>query len=98
LLVDAVAGAAVGAVCPERCAFLVLCRAVFNRDAYGQIGLVILIVLAADNTILNEIAKRLREEGKPAVEAATEVARLSLQPILMTAFAFILAFRVCRRL
>jgi hypothetical protein len=31
-----------------------------------------LIALAADNTILSKIGKRLREEGKPAVEAATE--------------------------
>ncbi len=60
-------------------------------DVYGQIGLVMLIGLSAKNAILIvEFAKRLREEGRPAVEAAMEAARLRLRPILMTAFAFIL--------
>jgi len=60
-------------------------------DVYGDIGLVMLIGLSAKNAILIvEFAKRLREEGKSALRAATEAARLRLRPILMTAFAFIL--------
>jgi HAE1 family hydrophobic/amphiphilic exporter-1 len=52
---------------------------------------VMLIGLSAKNAILIvEFAKRLREEGKPVLEAAMEAARLRLRPILMTAFAFIL--------
>jgi multidrug efflux pump subunit AcrB len=60
-------------------------------DVYSEIGLVMLIGLAAKNAILIvEFAKRLREEGRGIVEAAMEAARLRLRPILMTAFAFIL--------
>jgi hydrophobe/amphiphile efflux-1 (HAE1) family protein len=60
-------------------------------DVYGEIGLVMLIGLSAKNAILIvEFAKRLREEGKPILEAAMDAARLRLRPILMTAFAFIL--------
>jgi multidrug efflux pump subunit AcrB len=60
-------------------------------DVYGEIGLVMLIGLSAKNAILIvEFAKRLREEGKPVLEAAMDAARLRLRPILMTAFAFIL--------
>ncbi len=60
-------------------------------DVYGEIGLVMLIGLSAKNAILIvEFAKRLREEGRPVLEAAMEAARLRLRPILMTAFAFIL--------
>ncbi len=60
-------------------------------DVYSQIGFVMLIGLAAKNSILIiEFAKRRREEGLSIVEAATEAARLRLRPILMTAFAFIL--------
>jgi hydrophobe/amphiphile efflux-1 (HAE1) family protein len=60
-------------------------------DVYGEIGLVMLIGLSAKNAILIvEFAKRLREEGKAVLDAATESARLRLRPILMTAFAFIL--------
>ena len=63
----------------------------FNMDVYGQIGLVMLIGLAAKNAILIvEFARRRREEGLGVVEAAMEAARLRLRPILMTAFAFIL--------
>ena len=63
----------------------------FNMDVYGQIGLVMLIGLAAKNAILIvEFARRRREEGLGIVEAAMEAARLRLRPILMTAFAFIL--------
>ncbi|GIL41698.1 efflux RND transporter permease subunit [Roseiterribacter gracilis] len=61
-------------------------------DIYGQIGLVMLIGLAAKNAILIvEFAKERREqENMPIVMAAVEAARLRLRPILMTAFAFIL--------
>jgi HAE1 family hydrophobic/amphiphilic exporter-1 len=60
-------------------------------DVYSQIGLVMLIGLAAKNAILIvEFAKHLREGGATIVEAAMEAGRLRLRPILMTAFAFIL--------
>ncbi len=60
-------------------------------NVYGQIGLVMLIGLAAKNAVLIvEFAKTERERGVPAVEAAIAAARLRLRPILMTAFAFIL--------
>jgi len=59
-------------------------------DIYAQIGLVMLIGLAAKNAILIvEFAKLAYERGKPLVEAAIEGARLRLRPILMTSFAFI---------
>ncbi len=60
-------------------------------DVYSEIGLVMLIGLAAKNAILIvEFAKQLRERGAGVVEAAMEAGRLRLRPILMTAFAFIL--------
>jgi len=60
-------------------------------DVYSQIGLVMLIGLAAKNAILIvEFAKAEHEKGKPLVEAALQGARLRLRPILMTSFAFIL--------
>ena len=60
-------------------------------DVYGQIGLLMLVGLAAKNAILIvEFAKTLREEGTGIIEAAMEAVRLRLRPILMTAFAFIL--------
>ena len=62
-----------------------------ETDVYSQIGLVMLIGLAAKNAILIvEFAKDQYEQGKPLVEAALEGARLRLRPILMTSFAFIL--------
>jgi HAE1 family hydrophobic/amphiphilic exporter-1 len=62
-----------------------------ETDVYSQIGLVMLIGLAAKNAILIvEFAKDQFESGKPLVDAALEGARLRLRPILMTSFAFIL--------
>jgi HAE1 family hydrophobic/amphiphilic exporter-1 len=60
-------------------------------DVYSQIGLVMLIGLAAKNAILIvEFAKDKYESGMGVAEAALEGARLRLRPILMTSFAFIL--------
>ncbi|HEY8022649.1 MAG TPA: efflux RND transporter permease subunit, partial [Thermoanaerobaculia bacterium] len=62
-----------------------------ENDVYCQIGLVMLIGLAAKNSILIvEFAEQLRERGLSTVEAAIEAARIRLRPILMTSFAFIL--------
>jgi hydrophobic/amphiphilic exporter-1 (mainly G- bacteria), HAE1 family len=62
-----------------------------DNDVYSQIGLVMLIGLAAKNAILIvEFAKEEYEHGKPLVDAALEGAKLRLRPILMTSFAFIL--------
>lgn len=62
-----------------------------ENDVFSQIGLVMLIGLAAKNAILIvEFAKDAYEKGEPLVKAALEGARLRLRPILMTSFAFIL--------
>jgi HAE1 family hydrophobic/amphiphilic exporter-1 len=62
-----------------------------ENNVYAQIGLVMLIGLAAKNAILIvEFAKMENDKGKSFEEAALAAARLRLRPILMTAFAFIL--------
>ena len=62
-----------------------------ETDVYSQIGLVMLIGLAAKNAILIvEFAKERYERGKPLVDAVLEAASLRLRPVLMTSFAFIL--------
>jgi hydrophobic/amphiphilic exporter-1 (mainly G- bacteria), HAE1 family len=62
-----------------------------ENDVYAQIGLVMLIGLAAKNSILIvAFAKEYHEQGKPLIESALEAGRLRLRPILMTSFAFIL--------
>jgi len=66
-------------------------RVQIENDVYSQIGLVMLIGLAAKNSILIvAFAKAEYEKGKPLVDAALDAARLRLRPLLMTSFAFIL--------
>ncbi len=63
----------------------------FDNNIFTQIGLVVLIGLAAKNAILIvEFAKQLEDQGKPRFEATVEASKLRLRPILMTSFAFIL--------
>jgi len=63
----------------------------FDNNVYVQIGLVMLIGLAAKNAILIvEFAKAKHDEGLSLEDAALTSARLRFRPILMTAFAFIL--------
>ena len=62
-----------------------------ENDTYFQIGLVMLIGLAAKNAILIvEFAKEEVDNGKDLVEAALHAAHLRFRPILMTSLAFIL--------
>jgi HAE1 family hydrophobic/amphiphilic exporter-1/multidrug efflux pump len=61
-----------------------------ENDIYFQIGLVVLIGLAAKNAILiAEFAMQGMQEGKSAVDAALEAARLRFRPIVMTSLAFV---------
>jgi HAE1 family hydrophobic/amphiphilic exporter-1 len=63
----------------------------FSNDVFCQVGLVMLIGLAAKNSILIvEFAEQLRGQGRSITDAAIESARIRLRPILMTSFAFIL--------
>ena len=61
------------------------------NDVFCQVGLVLLIGLAAKNSILIvEFAEQMREKGLSIIDAAVEASRIRLRPILMTSFAFIL--------
>jgi HAE1 family hydrophobic/amphiphilic exporter-1 len=72
-------------------AFLTLVLRGTENNVYAQIGLVMLIGLAAKNAILIvEFAKVEYERGKSLTDAALTGARIRLRPILMTSFAFVL--------
>lgn len=62
-----------------------------DNNILTQVGLVVLVALAAKNAILIvEFAKQQEDQGKDLIPAVLEAGRLRLRPILMTAFAFIL--------
>src|SRR2546425_686685 len=66
------------------------------NDVYVQIGLIVVVGLAAKNAILIvEFANELRAQGRSIREAALEAGRERLRPILMTSFAFILLAEAC---
>ena len=72
-------------------AFAALWSRQMVNNVFAQIGLVMLIGLAAKNAILIvEFARLEYERGKPLIDAAISGARTRLRPILMTSFAFIL--------
>jgi multidrug efflux pump subunit AcrB len=71
-------------------AFLGLLLRGLDNNVYTQVGLIMLIGLAAKNAILIvEFARLQRDKGEPIVQAAADGAKLRLRPILMTSFAFI---------
>ncbi|HVO89766.1 MAG TPA: efflux RND transporter permease subunit, partial [Casimicrobiaceae bacterium] len=62
-----------------------------ENDVFFHVGLLVTIGLSAKNAILIvEFARDLEAQGKPAIEAAIEAARLRLRPILMTSLAFVI--------
>jgi len=72
-------------------AFLGLWMHGLDNNVYTQVGLIMLVGLAAKNAILIvEFAKLKRAQGEPIVQAALDGAALRMRPILMTSFAFIL--------
>jgi HAE1 family hydrophobic/amphiphilic exporter-1 len=72
-------------------AFVTLWWRGMQNNIYAQIGLIMLIGLAAKNAILIvEFARQAQEQGASAEEASVRAARTRLRPILMTSFAFIL--------
>ena len=71
-------------------AFLFLYLFGLENNIYAQIAIIMLIGLLGKNAILIvEYASLKQREGKTAIEAAIEAARVRLRPILMTSFAFI---------